>query len=217
MKILVAGCSSGIGEYLYHRYGGDSVYETMGLSRTKGNYLVDATDPREVFRAINDFKPDIMINCIGQAAMNPVMVSSTSQYERVVTNNLRSTFILCREAGRHMLRNKFGRIVNFGSCTTAMEIEGEALYTASKAGVLAFSRVLAKEFAPHVTVNCISPGPVDTRLIKGVKPEKIQAVVDRQIIKRKATFEDIEYVVHFLISPEARGITGQNIFINGAG
>jgi 3-oxoacyl-[acyl-carrier protein] reductase len=217
-KILIAGCSSGIGEYLYQSFGAtEGKYETKGLSRTSGDYICDCTNPKEVFAAINDYKPDILINCIGQARMNPAILSSVSCYEEVVTNNIRGTFILCREAGRYMLSNNFGRIINFGSCTCSMFIEGESLYTASKAGVVAFSNVLARELAPHVTVNCISPGPIDTALIAGVKPEKIKAVVDRQIIKRKATFQDVEHVVKWLMREDTGMITGQNIYLNGAG
>lgn len=217
MRLLVSGCSSGIGEHLFNYYKSKEEYCTYGLSRRSGDYKVDACDPREVFRAIKDCQPDIMINCVGQASMNPVLLTSTAQYERVVTNNMRSTFILCREAGRRMLQNKWGRIINIGSCAVSMEIEGEALYGASKAGVGVFSRILSREFAPHVCVNCIGLGPVETPLLKGVKKEKIDAIIQRQIIKRKTTFEDITPVIDFLISPAAGMITGQHIYINGAG
>jgi len=217
MKVLVAGCSSGIGEYLFNYYNFHTHYETEGLSRTTGTYIVDATDPVQVFRAINKCRPDILINCIGQAAMNLAIMSSCVQYEHVVTNNIKSTFLLCREAGRGMLRNGFGRIINFGSCSVDMEIEGESLYTASKSAVVSFSRVLAKELGPTVTVNCISPGPCDTRLIAKVKADKIQKIIDRQIIKKKAQFSDIAHVCDWLISEKTSMITGQNIYINGAG
>jgi NAD(P)-dependent dehydrogenase (short-subunit alcohol dehydrogenase family) len=162
-------------------------------------------------------QPDILINCVGQAAMNLAILSTTEQYLKVVHNNLVSTFLLCREAGKRMQARGFGRIINFGSCTCSMHIPGESLYTASKCGILGFSKVLAKELGPNVTVNSISPGPVATRLIQSVSTEKIVKILDQQIIKKMASFDDIRYVVDWLISENSSMITGQNIYLNGAG
>jgi len=215
LRILVCGCSSGIGEYLFNYY---KEYGCMvsGISRTK-EHICDCTDPVRVRDVIREISPDILINCMGQASMNLAVMSSMHNFEHVVTNNLKSTFLVCRESARVMLRKKWGRIINFGSCTQAMEIEGESLYTASKCGMYGFSRVLARELAPNITVNMVSPGPVRTRLIGGVPEDKIQKIVDRQIIKKMATFEDIKNIVDFLISHESESVTGQNIYINGAG
>ena len=214
--MLIAGCSSGIGEHLFNYY--KKVYDgaVYGISRSK-EIICDCTDSVAVKRVISDIRPSILINCVGQASMNLALLSSTAAYDRTVTNNMKSTFVLCREAGKEMLRNKWGRIVNFGSCAVSMEIEGESLYAASKAAVVTFSRILARELAPHITVNTISCGPVNTRLIQSVDPDKVAKVIDKQVIKRYTDFWDIHKLCDFLISDNAEMITGQNIYINGAG
>jgi 3-oxoacyl-[acyl-carrier protein] reductase len=216
-RILIAGCSSGIGEELFKLYKEEGKYNVQGLSRTKG-IICNCIDSVRVASVMEDIQPDVLINCVGQASMNLAMLTRDSQYDRVVTNNVQSTFLLNKEAARYMLRKRWGRIVNFGSCVTAMDIVGEALYTASKQGVLGFSRVFAHEVAAYgITVNTVSPGPVATRLMHNISDDKIQKVLAAQIIKRMPSFAEIKHVIDFLISRDSGMVTGQNIYINGAG
>jgi 3-oxoacyl-[acyl-carrier protein] reductase len=215
-KILVCGCSSGIGEHLFKHYK-NTDYQTVGLSRTSGDYIVDATKPAEVYAAIKDIKPDIIINCIGIGGMNSILTTDYQQYRSIIDANLTPAFLLAREAARGMILSQWGRIINFTSCAASMNIEGEAIYGASKSAVESFSRIISREFRPFITVNCIGIGPVDTRLIKRVPRKKIEAVIDRQIIKRMTTFDDITPLVEFLLSEGANSITGQTIWVNGAG
>lgn len=214
--ILVCGCSSGIGEHLFKHYNLNSFYETYGISRTIG-VVCNATDSASVRETMLKIKPDILLNCVGQAKMNLALLSTEDAFEKTVVNNMKSTFLLNREAGKQMKLKGWGRIINFGSCAVSMDMAGESLYAASKAASNQFSRILAKELAPSISVNTISCGPVDTRLIRSVEREKIDAVVNRQIIRRMTTFEEIANLCDFLISDNAGMITGQNIYINGAG
>lgn len=220
-SILIAGCSSGIGEHLFDFFKKENYYEVWGCSRYANNdpchIKADCMDETQVRKLIKYCRPDILINCVGQASMNSLLLSSMETYSKVVNNNLVSTFLLCREAARGMRTRGWGRIVNFGSCTCSMFIEGESLYTASKSGIVAFSRCAAKELGPDVTVNCISPGPVNTRLIESVPSEKIEKILDQQIIKKLTTHADILNVVNWLISENSAAITGQNIYLNGSG
>lgn len=86
-KILVCGCSSGIGEHLFKHYK-NTEYHTVGLSRTSGDYIVDATQPAQVYCAIRDSKPDIIINCIGIGGMNSMLTTDYQQYRSIIDANL---------------------------------------------------------------------------------------------------------------------------------
>lgn len=130
--------------------------------------------------------------------------------------NFIGTFLMCREAARLMKRNQFGRIVNMASIATPLKLEGEAVYAASKAAVISFTQVVAKELASFgITVNAIGPTPIDTDLIKSVPEEKLDQLINLQAIKRRGTFNDVTNLIDFLIRPESDFITGQVIFLGG--
>ena len=112
--------------------------------------------------------------------------------------------------------NKFGRIINFTTVATPLNLEGEAIYASSKAAVISLTKILAKELAPMgITVNAIGPTPVKTDLIRAVPDEKIKKLVQHQAIKRYGDFEDILNVMEFFINPKSNFITGQVIFLGG--
>jgi 3-oxoacyl-[acyl-carrier protein] reductase len=115
-----------------------------------------------------------------------------------------------------MQKRKFGRIINFSTVAVPFHLEGEAVYAASKAAVEELTRILAREFADlGITVNAIGPTPINTDLIRGVPQEKIQALINRQAIKRPGKFEDIFNLIDFLVKPESDFITGQVIYLGG--
>jgi 3-oxoacyl-[acyl-carrier protein] reductase len=102
------------------------------------------------------------------------------------------------------------------SVATPLKLEGEAVYAASKAAVISFTQVVAKELASlGITVNAIGPTPIDTDLIKSVPREKLDQLIGLQAIKRRGTFDDVTNLVDFLIRRESDFITGQVIFLGG--
>jgi 3-oxoacyl-[acyl-carrier protein] reductase len=148
--------------------------------------------------------------------MNHVLLTSATKTREIMDTNFIGTFLMCREAGRLMKKNNFGRIVNLVSVATPLRLEGEAIYAASKAAVISFTQVIAKELASFgITANAVGPTPIETDLIKSVPKEKLDHLISLQAIKRAGTFGDVTNVIDFLIRPESDFITGQVIFLGG--
>ena len=115
-----------------------------------------------------------------------------------------------------MSRSGGGRIINFTSVANPLNLEGEAIYAASKAAVESLTKTAAKELSGmDITVNAIGPTPIETDLIKFVPKEKIEALVKQQSIQRLGTYEDILNTVDFFIKPESNFITGQILYLGG--
>jgi 3-oxoacyl-[acyl-carrier protein] reductase len=134
----------------------------------------------------------------------------------VFATNFEGTFLLSREAAKLMVRRKFGRIVNFATVAVPLKVEGESVYCASKAAIISFTEILARELAPFgITVNVVGPGPTDTDLIRGVPQAKIDALLGNQAIKRPGSLEDIAHVIDFYLDPLSHFITGQVIYLGG--
>ncbi|MCA1591087.1 MAG: SDR family oxidoreductase [Acidobacteria bacterium] len=226
--ILVTGASRGIGEYLARHYLTQD-YRVVGCSRGPSpcesenyrHYRVDVTDEQGVkamFAEIGrDYgRLDVLINNAGVASMNHLLLTPLKVARNILETNFIGTFLLCREAARLMKRHRFGRIVNFATVATPLKLEGEAVYAASKAAVISFTQIAARELADFgITVNAVGPTPIQTALIKSVPPEKIARLVERQAIRRMGEFRDVANVVDFFIRPESDFVTGQVIFLGG--
>jgi 3-oxoacyl-[acyl-carrier protein] reductase len=114
------------------------------------------------------------------------------------------------------MKQKYGRVVNYTTVASALRLEGEAIYAASKAAIENFTQTSAKELAPfNITVNAIGPTPVQTDLIKAVPKDKIDELLAKQTIKRFGQFDDIRNVIDFFISKKSDFITGQIIYLGG--
>lgn len=226
--ILITGARKGIGRSLAEHYLGKG-HSVVGCSRKNSDlshdryahHCLDVADETAVQRMFTDVadksgRLDVLINNAGIASMNHVLLTSAAKAKEIVETNFIGTFLMCREAARLMKKNRFGRIVNVASVATPLKLEGEAVYAASKAAVISFTQVVAKELAGFgITVNAVGPTPIETDLIKSVPKEKLDQLINLQAIKRPGTFSDVTNLVDFLIRPESEFITGQVIFLGG--
>jgi 3-oxoacyl-[acyl-carrier protein] reductase len=226
--VLITGARKGIGRSLAEHYlaHGCSV---VGCSRKESDlrhdrythYCLNVSDEAAVKNMFADIaqrngRLDVLINNAGIASMNHVLLTSVDKAREILDTNFIGTFLMCREAARLMKKNQFGRIVNLASVATPLKLEGEAVYAASKAAVISFTQVVAKELASFgITVNAIGPTPIDTDLIKSVPQDKLDQLVRLQAIQRRGTFGDVTNLVDFLIRRESDFITGQVIFLGG--
>ena len=228
---LVTGTSRGIGRFLATHLAQKGI-QVIGCSRENGvdlgipnyqHFAANVTDEKAVQQMIHAIRKqfgrlDILINNAGIASMNHFMLMPTETARQLLEVNVLGTFIVTREAARLMQKNRYGRIVNLSSVAVPMQIEGEALYAASKNAVVSFTQIIARELASfRITCNVMALPPIETDLIRGVAKEKIQQIVDRLAIKRLGTFEDVAHVMDFLVSPFSDYVTGQTIGLGGAG
>lgn len=202
----VAGCSRGAAEF------------THGLYR---HYELDVADEPAVRSMLLDVfarlgRVDALVNNAGVASMNHTLLTPMSTVEQIMRTNYVGTFLFCREAAKLMQRRQYGRIVNFATVATPLNLEGEAAYAASKAAVESLTRVMARELAGfNITVNAVGPTPTKTDLIRSVPQAKLDALLARQAIHRFGEMSDISNVVDFLVSPASSFVTGQVIYLGG--
>ena len=157
-----------------------------------------------------------LINCAGVASMNLAIMTPPNITEKIIKINLLGTIFSSQIFSPFLIKNKGGSIINFSTIAVAIGLTGESVYSASKAGVESFTRVLASELSSFdIRCNCIAPGPIRTNLLKGLNNAQIDNIISRQIIKREMQPDSISDVVESLISPGLRTITGQVIHIGG--
>lgn len=225
---LITGTRKGIGKYLVEHYVNKG-HLVVGCSREApewklNNYqhfeldVADEAKVKMIFAEIrkNYGRLDNLINNAGIASMNHSMLTPLSTVNKILNTNVVGTFLFCREAGKLMTKNKYGRIINFTTVATPLKLEGEAIYAASKAAVNSLTEVLAREFADYdITVNAIGPTPVETDLIRSVPKDKMDRLLGRQAIKRFGNFHDVANVIDFYLLKESSFVTGQNIYLGG--
>jgi 3-oxoacyl-[acyl-carrier protein] reductase len=158
----------------------------------------------------------ILVNNAGITKDTLIMMMSESDWDVVLATNLKSTFNCSKAAVKHMLRKRYGRIINIASVAGQMGNPGQTNYSASKAGQIGFTKSLAREIAArNVTVNAIAPGFVDTEILASMAPEILEAAMKLVPLGRKARPEEIAYAVAFLASDQAAYITGQVLGVDG--
>ena len=159
---------------------------------------------------------DILINNAGITKDNLTLRMKEEEWKDVIDVNLNSVFFTCQIAIKAMIKNKSGSIVNITSVVGHTGNAGQANYTASKAGVVAMTKSLAKEYAKkNIRVNCVSPGFIATDMTKDLKEEYKNELLKNIPINRLGTGEDIANAVIFLCSGNSSYITGETIHVNG--
>lgn len=228
LVVLITGSRKGIGRQL-SEYFLTLGHQVIGCSRSESDlehinythYCLDVADEgavKNVFSAIrkNFGKLDVLINNAGVASMNHLLLTPGSTVDKLFQTNFKGTFLFSREAAKLMQKNRFGRIVNFSTVAVALDLEGEAIYAASKNAVEQLTRVMAKEVGGlGITVNCVGPTPIDTDLIRAVPKNKIEELIAHQAVRRMGTFGDVINVIDFFINPKSDFISGQTIYLGG--
>ena len=159
---------------------------------------------------------DILVNNAGITRDGLVMRMSEDDWDAVQNTNLRGTFLVTKAALRPMLRARGGRIINITSIVGVMGNAGQANYAAAKAGIIGFTRAVAREVASRgITVNAVAPGFIATDITAGMTEAQIAAVMSQVPLGRIATPEDVAPLVAFLAGDGANYITGQCIQVDG--
>ncbi len=159
---------------------------------------------------------EVLVNNSGIRRDAVLAMMSPEDFNRVLQVNLGGVYNMCKFAVKEMLLNRYGRIINMTSPSGKFGFEGQCNYSASKAGMVALSRSLSKEVAKRkITVNCVSPGFIDTDLLSDLPPELVKEYKNSIPVKRFGTPEDIAHAVAFLATRESSYITGSTLEVTG--
>jgi 3-oxoacyl-[acyl-carrier protein] reductase len=159
---------------------------------------------------------DILVNNAGITKDNVLLRMKEDQWDQVMAVNLKGTFTCTKAAIRVMMRQKRGTIINVASITGLMGNAGQANYSASKAGVIGFTKAIAREYADRgITVNAVAPGFIATAMTDAIPEKEREALISQIPLNRLGSPEDVANAVCFLASEEASYVTGQVISING--
>jgi 3-oxoacyl-[acyl-carrier protein] reductase len=226
--ILITGSRKGIG-FSLSKYYLDNGHIVIGCSRYESelqhenykHFCLDVSNEKQVNDLFMNIRKqygrlDVLINNAGMASMNHTLLTPLSTVTKLFDTNFTGTFLFSRQAVKLMKKNNFGRIVNFSTVAVPLNLEGEAIYAASKSAIEQFTKVFSKEVAcMGVTVNTIGPTPIATDLIKAVPKNKIEELLAQQAIKRLGNFDDIINVIDFYLDSKSNFITGQTIYLGG--
>jgi 3-oxoacyl-[acyl-carrier protein] reductase len=159
---------------------------------------------------------DILVNNAGTTRDTLLAIMKEEEFDSVIQNNLKSVFNMSKAALRQMMRQKYGRIVNMASVAGIVGNPGQTNYSASKAGIIGFTKAMAKEYGgKNIAVNAVAPGYIPTDLTNVLPQEIKDGIVKLTALGRMGTVEEIANVVAFLASDEASYITGQVIAVDG--
>ncbi len=180
--------------------------------------VANASGVEEAVKRIVDAhkKIDILVNNAGVTSDNLLLRMRSEDWDTVVGTNLKGAVLCTKAVSRHMIRQRHGRIINLSSVVGQTGNAGQSLYAATKAGILGFTKAVAKELASRgVTVNAVAPGFIETEMTAGL-PTAVKEEYLRSIpLGRFGSSEEVAEVVAFIAGPEARYMTGQVVSVNG--
>ncbi|MEZ8967562.1 SDR family NAD(P)-dependent oxidoreductase [Vibrio breoganii] len=225
---IITGTRKGLGKELAQYYLSKG-HKVAGCSRGKASiqhehYLhfeLDVADEKAVIKMVRRVNKefgsiDVLLNNAGIAAMNHLLTSPYGNAKNVFSTNFFGTFLLTREVSKVMMKRKNGSIVNYTTVAVALDLAGEAVYAASKAAVESFTRTSAKELGEFgIRVNAVGPTPVYTDLVRNIPKNKLEELLEQQIIHRFGETEDVRNVIDFFNKEESDFITGQIIYLGG--
>lgn len=166
--------------------------------------------------AASDGPPTILVNNAGVTRDNLLLRMKDEDWAQVLDTDLSAVFRLSRAVLPGMMKARWGRIVSIGSVVAAMGNAGQVNYCAAKAGLIGFSKALAREVGSRgITVNVVAPGFIDTDMTRTLPQAAREALVEQVAVRRLGSAEDIAAAVAFLVSPQAAYITGETLHVNG--
>ncbi len=237
-KVVITGASRGIGKAISLAFlaEGAIVIGIYGGNKENANafqlecksygdklelHQCDVSDPAQVEQFYQSIEKrfdtiDILVNNAGIRKDKLLALMDTQSWQNVIDINLGGTFNMCKHAVLLMLKQKYGRIINITSPVASIGFAGQTNYGASKAGQIGLSRSLCKEVArKKITVNCVSPGFIDTELIADLTAEQIKEYKKTVPMRRFGKVEEVAAAVLFLASKEAAYISGSVLDVNG--
>ncbi len=234
---LVTGASRGIGKAIALALGGanatvigtatseagaEAIGKTLAEAGIKGRGLVlnvgDIDSVADCIKTIGDEfgPPDILVNNAGITRDGLLMTMKQEQWDEIITTNLSSIFHMSKAVLRAMMKKRGGRIVNISSVVGSTGNPGQTNYAAAKAGLVGFSKSLAREVGSrNITVNTVAPGFIDTDMTRELAQEQRDALASQIPLGRLGGADEVAAAVVFLASPAAAYITGETIHVNG--
>jgi 3-oxoacyl-[acyl-carrier protein] reductase len=198
-----------------------AVKELEGLGVAALGIAADAAKREDCDRLVDAAKErfgriDVLVNNAGMTRDQLLVRMKDEDWDQVLDVNLRGVFLMTRAAGKVMMRQKSGRIINITSTAGAMGNAGQVNYSAAKAGVIGLTKAAARELAHwNILVNAVAPGLIDTDMTATVPAEARQALLDQVPLKRIGVAREVAEMVRFLAGDGAAYITGQTIHVNG--
>ncbi|SET41489.1 3-oxoacyl-ACP reductase FabG [Paenibacillus sp. NFR01] len=238
MTVLITGGSGGIGGAIAERFASvgmniiihymrsheaanDVARRCMALGAKVLTVAADIRDRGQLLRMAERLEqagmlPDILVNNAGVAHYGMLADVTEEEWDDLMAVNLKGTFLCSQIFMPGMISRRFGRIINVSSVWGISGASCEVAYSASKGGVNAFTKALAKELAPSgVTVNAVAPGAVQTAMLNNLQEDEMRMLKEEIPVGRLASPEEISSLVYFLALPESGYITGQVISPNG--
>ena len=200
--------------------GADNISAYLSDAGGKGLCL-NVTDTDSIESVMKSIKDEfgavsILVNNAGITKDNLLMMMKEDQWNDIIETNLTSIYRLSKAVVRAMMKARKGRIINIASVVGLTGNPGQTNYSATKAGMLGFTKSLAREIGSrNITVNCVAPGFIDTDMTKELADEQRDALVKQIPLNRLGDAADIAAAVGFLASPQAAYITGETINVNG--
>jgi len=234
---IVTGASRGIGEGILHALakanatvigtstsekGAEGISRALADTGAKGaGRVLDVRDAAQCAAFVDKVQEDfgavaILVNNAGVTRDNLLARMKDEEWDDIQATNLKSVFVLSRAVLRGMMKARAGRIVNVTSVVGFTGNPGQTNYAAAKAGIVGFSKSLAREVGSrNITVNCVAPGFIETDMTRSLAPDQVKKLVENVPLGRLGRVEDVAQAVLFLCSPAAGYITGATVHVNG--
>ena len=221
IELAKSGISVAINYLSSYENARELLCEIKSFNPNSGIYKADISNELEVSEMVHKLESDlgeidILVNNAGISQIGLFQDMTSSERDRMIGVNLIGAMNLTKAVLAKMIHNKSGDIINISSMWGEIGASCEVVYSASKAGLIGFTKALAKELGPSgIRVNCISPGVIDTDMNSNLSADDIKALSDDIPLKRIGTPDDIAKAVKFLISDSAKYITGQVLSVSG--